>query len=128
MYTNIKEKVVSPDGYTDYFQIYSGVIQGDTLALYLFVIVLDYAMRQNTPCKEEELVFTLRRRQSRGMLDICLTDFDLADDIALRSDEIKQARELLRNVATECGKVGLGLNEKKTKVMYFNVEKEDKRW
>ena len=26
---------------------------------------------------------------------------------------------------TECGKVGLGLNAKKSKVMYFNVEKED---
>ena len=54
-----------------------------------------------------------------------MTDLDFADDIALLSDEIKQARQLLRNVETECGKVGLGLNAKKTKVMYFNVEKED---
>ena len=125
MYTNIKAKVVSPDGDTDYFQIFSGVMQGDTLAPYLFVIVLAYAMRQATQGKEEELGFTARRKQRRRIPAICLTDLDFADDIALLSDEMKQARQLLRNVETECGKVGLGLNAKKTKVMYFNVEKED---
>ena len=83
MYTNIKAKVVSPDGDTDYFQIFSGVMQGDTLAPYLFVIVLDYAMRQATQGKEEELGFTLRTRQSRRTPAICLTDLDFADDIAL---------------------------------------------
>ena len=79
-------------------------------------------MRQATQGKEEELGFRLRRRQSRRIPAICLTDLGFADDIALLSDEIKQARQLLRNVETECGKVGLGLNAKKTKVMYFNVE------
>ena len=74
MYTNIKAKVVSPDSYTDYFQIFSGVMQGDTLAPYLFVIVLDYAMRQATQGKEQELGFTLRRRQGRRTPAICLTD------------------------------------------------------
>ena len=39
IYTNIKAKVVSPDDDTDYFQIFSGVMLGDTLAPYLFVIV-----------------------------------------------------------------------------------------
>ena len=31
--------------YYNYFEIFSGVMQGDTLAPFLFVIVLDYAMR-----------------------------------------------------------------------------------
>ena len=33
------------DGDTDYFDIVAGVLQGDTLALYLFIICLDYVLR-----------------------------------------------------------------------------------
>ena len=42
LYRNIKVKVSSPDGETDYFDIVAGVLQGDTLAPYLFIICLDY--------------------------------------------------------------------------------------
>ena len=40
LYTNTKAKVISPDGETDLFEIKMGVLQGDTLAPFLFVIVL----------------------------------------------------------------------------------------
>ena len=40
-YQNLKAKVVSPDGDTDIFKIYAGVMQGDTLAPFLVVTVLD---------------------------------------------------------------------------------------
>ena len=45
LYKNTKVKVRSPDGDTDYFDIVAGVLQGDTLALYLFIICLDYVLR-----------------------------------------------------------------------------------
>ena len=35
----------SPDGDTDYFDIVAGVLQGATLAPYLFIICLDYELR-----------------------------------------------------------------------------------
>ena len=63
-YEKLKAKVVSPDGESDYFKIYAGVMRGDTLAHFLFAIVLDYAMRRATKGKEEELVFTLHQRRS----------------------------------------------------------------
>ncbi len=44
MYENTKAKVVSPDGETELFDLLAGVLQGDTLAPYLFIIVLDYAL------------------------------------------------------------------------------------
>ena len=47
MYTNTKAKVLSPDGEAAMFDIISGVLQGDTLAPFLFIIVLDYTMRQS---------------------------------------------------------------------------------
>ena len=38
-------KVRAPDRDTDYIDIVVGVLQGDTLALYLFIICLDYVLR-----------------------------------------------------------------------------------
>ncbi len=40
-YKNMKVKVPSPDGDTDYFDIVAGVLQGDTLTPYLFIICQD---------------------------------------------------------------------------------------
>ena len=45
LYRSTKVKVISPDGDTEYFDIVAGVLQGDTLALYLFIICLDYVLR-----------------------------------------------------------------------------------
>ena len=45
LYKNIKVKVCSQDGDTDYFDIVAGVLQGDTLAPHLFIIYLDYVFR-----------------------------------------------------------------------------------
>ena len=44
-YKNTKAKVHSPDGDTVYFNIVVGVLQGDTLDPYLFIICQDYVLR-----------------------------------------------------------------------------------
>ena len=51
---NTKVKVRSPDGDTEYFDIVAGVLQGDTLAPYLFVICLDYVLRASIDKIREE--------------------------------------------------------------------------
>jgi hypothetical protein len=65
MYKNTKAKVITPDGKTEVFDILAGVLEADTLAPYLFVIVLDYALREAISGKEEELGFQLTKRRSR---------------------------------------------------------------
>ena len=45
LYRNTKVKVRSPDGDTDYFNIIAGVLQGNTLAPFLFIICLDYVLK-----------------------------------------------------------------------------------
>ena len=65
MYTNMKAKVLSPDGEPAMLHINSAVLQGDTLAPFLFIVVLDYAMRQEIDVRDEELSFTLKNRRSR---------------------------------------------------------------
>ena len=62
LYRNNKVKVRSPDGDTDYFDIVEGVLQGDTLAPYLFIICLDYVLRTSID-KIKENGFKLRKKQ-----------------------------------------------------------------
>ena len=122
IYSKTHAKVCSPDGETEYFEILAGVLQGDTLAPFLFIVALDYALRLAINGKEEELGFTLVPRQSRRVPPVMVTDLDFADDIALISDTTEKARELLFAVEKECKKIGLRLNAKKTKVMAFNID------
>ena len=119
-YSETRAKVLSPDGITDDFEITAGVLQGDTLAPYLFVIVLDYALRKAIDGKESELGLQISRRRSRRCPAKFVTDLDFADDIALISEEIQQAQSLLERVEGACREVGLKMNAKKTKVLQFN--------
>ena len=64
LYRNTKVKVCSPDGDTDYFDIVAGVLQGCTLAPYLFIICLDYVLRKSID-KIKENVCKLTKERSR---------------------------------------------------------------
>ena len=44
LYENMKVKVHSPDGDTDFFDIAAGVLRGDTLVPYLSIICLNYVL------------------------------------------------------------------------------------
>ena len=123
MSSNTSAKVISPDGETDTFNNQAGVLQGDTLAPYLFVIALDYAFRKAISGREEELGLTIHPRRSRRVGPVSVADLGFADDIALMSDTrtVEQAQVLLISVEDQCGKLGLTLNSKKTVVVPFNI-------
>ena len=122
LYEKTRAKVQSRDGETDYFEILAGVLQGDTLAPYLFAIVIDYVMRRAVGDRANELEFSLHPRKSRRVPSINVTDLCFADDIALLVDELQQAQELLQLVENEAAKVGLHVNGPKTELMSFNQE------
>ncbi|KAJ4925013.1 hypothetical protein JOQ06_003960, partial [Pogonophryne albipinna] len=117
----LKARVVTPDGNSEEFDILAEVMQGDTLAPFLFIMVLDYALRKAISGREQDLGFTLTPRRSRRHPTVVLTDLDYADDISLLSDSVEQAQELLNRVESECAKVGLRLNAKKTEVITYNI-------
>ena len=52
-YENTEAKVLTPDGEKNVFHINSSVLQGDTLAPFLFITVLDYAMISVIQGREE---------------------------------------------------------------------------
>ena len=64
LYRNTKVKVRSSDGDTDYFDIVAGLLQGDTLASYLFIICRDYVLWTFVD-KIKEKGFKLRKEKSR---------------------------------------------------------------
>ena len=47
-YANTTAQVITEDGNTEFFSIEAGVLQGDTLAPYLLIIVIDYMMQTST--------------------------------------------------------------------------------
>ena len=120
MYKDTFAKVLTPDGETDWFRLLAGVLQGDTLAPFLFIIVLDYTLCKAIEGRETELGFTIKPRQSRRHPAQCQTDLDFADDISLLSDSISKAQKLLDLVQVECKKIGLKINASKTKFIALN--------
>ena len=64
LYRNTKVKVCSPDGDTDYFDIVTGMMQGVTLAPYLFIICLDDVLRTSID-KMKDNGFKLTKERSR---------------------------------------------------------------
>ena len=82
LYRNTKVKVHSPDGDTDYLDIAAGVLQGDTLIQYLFIICLDYVLRKLIDSiKENDSKLTKKR--SRRYPAKTITDANYAGNIAL---------------------------------------------
>ena len=120
MYKNTQAFVRSPDGDTEFFDIIAGALRGDTLAPYLFIIVLDYVLRNLD--QNKNLSFTLRKQLSRRYPAEMLTDADFADDLALLSDKIGNADKLLKILETAAASVGLQMNTTKTKFIAVNTE------
>ena len=94
---NTKVKVRSPDGDTDYFEIVAGVLQGDTIATYLFIICLDFELRTSID-KIKENGFKLTKRKKQKVPRKIITDADYADDIALLANAPAQAETLLHSL------------------------------
>ena len=70
---------------------------------------------------EEKLAFQLRKRKSRRIPPILVTDMDFENDISLVSDGIKEAEDMLRRVDIDQQKsIGLNMNTEKTKYMSYN--------
>ena len=119
LYRNTKVKVRSPDGDTEYFDIVAGVLQGDTLAPYLFILCLDYVLRTSID-KIRENGFELTKKKSRRYPAKIITDTDYADDIALLANTPNQAKTLVHSLERAASSIGLHVNALKTEYMCYN--------
>ena len=119
LYKDTKVKVRSRDRDTDYFNIVAGVLQGDTLAPYLFIICLNYVLWTSID-KMKENVFKLTKERNRRYPAQTITNANYADDIALLVNASAQAETLLHSLEQASAGIGLHVNAYKTEYMCFN--------
>ena len=116
---NTKVNVRSQDGDTDFLDIVTGVLQGDTFAPYLFIICLDYVLRMSIDLMKEN-GFTLAKAKIIWYSVKAITDADYADDIALRANTPTQAESQLHSLERTTGGIGQQVNADKTEYISFN--------
>ena len=97
LYRNTEVKVRSLDEDTDYYGIVIGVLQGDTLSPYLFIICLDYVLRTSID-KIEENGFKLTKKKKQKVPRKNNYRSDYADDIALLANAPAQAKTVLHSL------------------------------
>ena len=119
LYRNTKVKVRSPDGDTEYFDIVAEVLQGDTLASYLFIICLDFMLRTLID-KIRENGFKLTKKRSRRYPAKTITNADYADDIVILANTPNHAKTLLHSLEQAAADIGLHVNAHKTEYMCYN--------
>ena len=119
LYRNTRVKVCSLDGDTEYFDIVAGVLKGNTLAPYLFIICLDYVLRTSID-KIRENGFELTKKRSRRYPAKTITDADYTDDIAILANTPNQAKTLQHSLERATTGIGLYVNAHKTEYICFN--------
>ena len=82
---------------TDYFDIVACVLQGDTLAPYLFILCLDYVLWTSID-KININGFKLTKERSRRYPAQAITDADYADNITLLANTPAQAETVLHSL------------------------------
>ena len=118
-YRNAKVKVRSPDGDTEYLDIVARVLQGDTLAPYLFIICQDCVLRTSID-KIRENGFEMTKKRSRRYPAKTITDADYADDIAILTNTPNQAEKLLHSLELAATGIGHHVNAHKSEYMCYD--------
>ena len=111
LYKDTKVAVIHNGTKTDWFDIKSGVKQGCVMSGFLFLLVVDWVMRQTTEDKPRGLQWNN---------DTYLEDLDYADDIVLLSQTWNDAQEKLDRLANFGERTGLKINIEKTESMRIN--------
>ena len=96
---------------SEWFKVKTGVKQGDVMSGFIFLIVVDWIMRNATGENSTGI---------RWKFTSNLEDLDFADDIALLSSNIRHMQTKVDNVYTYAAKTGLKINSKKTEVLRIN--------
>ena len=82
--------VRSPDGDTPFFKITTAVLQGETIAPLLFIICIDYVLRNSIDCNTE-LGLQITERKSTIYPAVNTTDAYYADAIDITTHNLREA-------------------------------------
>ena len=116
MYTNSSSRVRLGNHFSKAFSITRSVLQGDTLAPFLFIILVDYILRE---IDDSHGLKTHTENPEEN-----LPDLDFADGIVLLDETDIVAAEHYDNLQNSASQVGLRINKDKTKIMHINYHRE----
>jgi len=108
LYDNSSCCVKTASGYTEFFEIVSGVCQGCILSPFLFIIVIDFVMCRTMDKLEYGIVWQKPNH---------LTDLDFANDIAIVVEVENVCQEMTTKLEEQSAQVGLNISQEKTKAM-----------
>ena len=96
-YKHTKSIVRTDDDDTEFIKISGVVLQGDTLATFLFIICLDYVLKKALD-RNNYIGFTLIERRNKRYPVIQITDVDYADDLDIVIHKTNEAIILLHKI------------------------------
>ena len=103
-------------GPTEWFRTTSGALQGDTPSLYLFIVLLDYALKKKLL---DDVGFVARKRNGRRHPAIHIVVLAYACDICLLTESNDVVECSLHRLVTTATDIGLTINHKKGKAMHI---------
>ena len=108
LYANTRSSVQVNDKYTDWFEVKSGVRQGDSLSPTLFSLFIN------------DLAQEVKDLDAGIMIGgLCLSILLYADDIVLLAPTAEKLQSMLGVVTTWCRKWGMKINVSKTQIMHI---------
>ena len=109
--SDFRTQVICNTALTDAFSVTTGVKQGCILSPFLFILGINWVLKQ---------AFDGGRRGIRWTLTSVLEDLDYADDIALLAHRHQDMQAKTNALATTAGCLGLKINTKKTRHLRMN--------
>ena len=130
LYDNSKSQVYVDGKLSEPFQITTGVLQGDVLAPFLFIIVIDYISKLSEKdfgyithkgSSHESARPTRQTTQNQRQIERKLNDLTFADDMALLENDMNRAQQQLDALKVNARMTGLEINISKTEQMCLNT-------
>ena len=120
LYSDFKSQVICDSELTEAFNISTGVKQGCILSPFLFILAMDWIMKNSTDGERRGIKWTMTMTATTT-----LEDLDFADDIALLSHHHQDMQEKTDAMATTAGNLGLKVSTKKTKGVRMNARVQE---
>ena len=110
MYSDTSACVSTELGPTEWFKTTSGVQQGNTLSPYLFIVLLDYALKKT---QQDYVGFVVRKRNGSRHPAIHIGVLACANDICHLAESIDDVECSLHRLETSAAEIGLTINHTK---------------
>ena len=102
---------------SEWFKVKTGVKQGDVMSGFIFLIVVDWIMRNITAGNKTGIRWNFTSK---------LEDLDFADDIALMSSCYTHMQTKTRQLNQFAARTGLRINKNKTQILRINSKCENR--